>query len=229
MSKVFPSTTNFRFSMSTLVSPSLVLTSRSSVSFCVSVLCFSFALRAHADCVLFPGADCNSTGVYSGTTNSGNGNTADTSVLNKTWLRGVQPTDEEGVASFDTIFPGHYTGRATHIHTLLHRNATVRDNGTVFDTSFSHIGQTFWDQTVRDAVELLSPYNTNTQTVTSNADDRVLQGEAATSDPVFRYVQLGDDIQDGFLAWIVLSVNTTLSNTVSPAAILYESGGVEEA
>ncbi|KAK9423339.1 putative Intradiol ring-cleavage dioxygenases domain-containing protein [Seiridium unicorne] len=173
--------------------------------------------------------NCNSTGVYSGTTNAGNGNTADTTVLNETWLRGLQPTDDEGVAQFDTIFAGHYTGRATHIHTLLHRNATVRENGTVFDTSLSHVGQTFWDQSVRDQVELLYPYNTNTQTVTQNADDRVFLVEAPTSDPVFKYVQLGDSIEDGFLAWIVLAVNTTLASTVSPAAILYESGGVEEA
>jgi protocatechuate 3,4-dioxygenase beta subunit len=149
--------------------------------------------------------------------------------LNETWLRGLQPTDEEGVAEFDTIVAGHYTGRATHIHTLLHRNATVRENGTVFDTSFSHIGQMFWDQSVRDKVEQIYPYNTNTQTVTANADDKVFLVEAPTSDPVFKYVQLGDDIQDGFLAWIVLAVNTTLSNTVSPAAVLYASGGVEEA
>lgn len=149
--------------------------------------------------------------------------------MNETWLRGLQPTDEEGVAEFDTIFAGHYTGRATHIHTLLHRNATVRENGTVFDTSLSHVGQTFWDQSVRDQVELLYPYNTNTQTVTANADDKVFLVEAPTSDPVFKYVQLSDSIEDGFLAWIVLAVNTTLSSTVSPAAVLYENGGVEDA
>ncbi|KAK6199656.1 hypothetical protein LQW54_010040 [Pestalotiopsis sp. IQ-011] len=174
--------------------------------------------------------NCNSTGVYSGTTNAGNGNTADVSVLDLTWLRGLQPTDDEGVASFDTIFPGHYTGRATHIHTLLHHtNTTVRENGTVYDTTFTHIGQTFWDQSVRDQVELLYPYNTNTQTVTSNADDKVFLVEAPTSDPVFRYVQLGDSIEDGFLAWMVLSVNTTLATEVGPAATFYQSGGVESA
>ncbi|KAH6658509.1 Intradiol ring-cleavage dioxygenase [Truncatella angustata] len=174
--------------------------------------------------------NCNATGVYSGTTNTGNGNTADVTVLDETWLRGLQPTDDEGVANFDTIFPGHYTGRATHIHTLLHRNATVRENGTVFDTSLSHIGQTFWDQSTRDQVELLAPYNTNTQTNTLNSEDRVFETESENgSDPVFKYVQLGDSIEDGFLAWIVLAVNTTLSNTVSPAAVLYESGGVEVA
>lgn len=51
--------------------------------------------------------NANSTGVYSGTTNDGNGNTDDTSVLTKTFLRGAQATDEDGVASFDTLFAGH--------------------------------------------------------------------------------------------------------------------------
>jgi protocatechuate 3,4-dioxygenase beta subunit len=174
---------------------------------------------------------CNSTGVYSGTTNTGNGNTEDTSVLDKTFLRGLQPTDEEGVASFDTLFPGHYAGRAVHIHTILHENATVRENGTVYDLTASHIGQTFWDQSVRDAVELLYPYNTNTQSNTANADDRVIASETetnGTTDPFFNYVQLGDSIQDGFLAWIVLGVNTSLStSTISPAAEYYSTGGVE--
>ncbi len=32
------------------------------------------------------------------------------------YLRGVQPTDDNGVASFQTIFPGCYLGRWPHIH-----------------------------------------------------------------------------------------------------------------
>lgn len=122
------------------------------------------------------------------------------------------------------------TGRATHIHTILHRNATARENGTIYDLTASHIGQTFWDQSVRDAVELLSPYNTNTNAVTLNADDKVVIAETevnGTSDPFFNYVQLGETIEDGFLAWIVLAVNTSLSTTVNPAAVYYASGGVE--
>jgi protocatechuate 3,4-dioxygenase beta subunit len=150
--------------------------------------------------------------------------------LEKTFLRGLQLTDDEGVAQFDTLFPGHYTGRATHIHTILHVNATARENNTVYDFTASHIGQTFWDQSIRDQVELLSPYNTNTQTVTENTDDRVFATESAGSaDPVFDYVMVGDSLEDGLIGWITLGINTTLSSTISPAAIYYESGGVEVA
>lgn len=34
----------------------------------------------------------------------------------ETWLRGYQSTDAHGRCEFDTIFPGWYPGRATHIH-----------------------------------------------------------------------------------------------------------------
>lgn len=44
------------------------------------------------------------------------GDPNDASILKGTTLRGVQPTDDHGVASFDSLFPGHYQGRATHIH-----------------------------------------------------------------------------------------------------------------
>lgn len=43
---------------------------------------------------------------------NGNGNSGtETSNLNNTWLRGVQETDDEGVVIFETLVPGHYTGR----------------------------------------------------------------------------------------------------------------------
>lgn len=56
----------------------------------------------------------NSTGVYSGVSAPAflqNGNVNDTTNIDKTFLRGVQQTDINGVAQFQTIFPGHYTGR----------------------------------------------------------------------------------------------------------------------
>lgn len=55
---------------------------------------------------------CNSTGVYSGIVASGNGDKSDTTNLNKTFLRGVSVTDDEGVVTFDTLFPGHYLSRS---------------------------------------------------------------------------------------------------------------------
>lgn len=44
------------------------------------------------------------------------GDPNDASILMGTTLRGVQPADADGIATFDTLMPGHYDGRATHIH-----------------------------------------------------------------------------------------------------------------
>jgi protocatechuate 3,4-dioxygenase beta subunit len=56
-------------------------------------------------------------GIYVGVQGyPGMGDPNDASILKGTTLRGVQPTDDHGVASFDSLFPGHYDGRATHIH-----------------------------------------------------------------------------------------------------------------
>lgn len=66
----------------------------------------------------------NATGVYSGVSSTGEGG------LNTTFLRGVQLSDQEGVAYFDTLFPGHYSGRATHQHVVAHQDVTVLTNGS---------------------------------------------------------------------------------------------------
>lgn len=77
----------------------------------------------------------NSTGVYSGVNASGNGNSADASNIDQTFLRGVQETDFNGVVQYETIFPGHYDGRATHIHILAHNSndTMIRTNGTLLE------------------------------------------------------------------------------------------------
>lgn len=63
---------------------------------------------------------CNSTGVYSGVSSSGNGNSNDTSNLDKKFLRGLQQTDANGVVQFETIFPGHYTGKSGSSYLFFH-------------------------------------------------------------------------------------------------------------
>jgi len=55
---------------------------------------------------------CNSTGVYSGVVASGNGNSDDATNINNTALRGIQQTNSNGIVQFETIFPGHYTGKS---------------------------------------------------------------------------------------------------------------------
>lgn len=75
--------------------------------------------------------NCNSTGVYSGVVGGGNGNADDESNSKATFLRGLQATDGDGVVTFQTLFPGHYAGRANHVHVAVHFNATLLANQTL--------------------------------------------------------------------------------------------------
>ncbi|CAI7592420.1 unnamed protein product [Penicillium glandicola] len=186
-------------------------------------------------CKPVPGAlvdiwQANATGVYSGISVSGN-YAADG--WDSTYLRGIQQTDRDGVATFESIIPGHYDGRATHTHLLTHLNATLLPNKTLkADTgSVAHIGQLFWNEALRTAVEETYPYDTNTQAVTSNADDMwsILQADSAY-DPFPEYIYLGDDLDDGLFAWIQIGINATTDYTdddyYNIAAYHYASGGV---
>ncbi|KAG4438027.1 hypothetical protein IFR05_006486 [Cadophora sp. M221] len=171
---------------------------------------------------------CNSTGVYSGIVARGNGvGTADPSNLDNTFMRGLQPSDAEGVAQFTTLFPGHYTGRATHIHVLVHFNGTSFENGTYAGGYVSHVGQLYFDQDLISAVEATGVYTTNTQSLTTNADDSILSaGVANGHDPFVEYSYLGNSVEDGIFAWISFGVDLTSQQTLTGAATLTENGGV---
>lgn len=171
----------------------------------------------------------NSTGVYGGVIGSGNGNSEDTSNLNNTFLRGLQPTDADGVATFQSIFPGHYAGRATHIHVVSRVDGTVLANGTYSGGDYNHIGQLFFDQDLITSVNEVSPYSTNTIAIVDNVDDRVFAEETLTdSDPVMDYVLLGDSVSDGLFVWISMGIDPTASYTANVAAAYYAVGGVLE-
>lgn len=57
---------------------------------------------------------CDAAGLYSGF--AGQGDDRTTSTEGKTFLRGRLTTGADGLAVFQTIYPGWYAGRTTHIH-----------------------------------------------------------------------------------------------------------------
>ncbi|KAI1258494.1 Intradiol ring-cleavage dioxygenase [Xylariaceae sp. FL1019] len=169
----------------------------------------------------------NSTGVYSGVSATGQGG------LNTTHNRGIQATDSDGVVQFDTIVPGHYTGRTPHIHLLATYGATVLENSTYLAASGTptHIGQIFFDQDLITEVETTEPYTSNTQSLTTNAEDMINIQEATVDyDPFLDYVRLGDSITDGLLGFITVFVDSSANVTSSrqAAAHYYAGGGVSE-
>lgn len=110
----------------------------------------------------------------------------------------------------------------------MHANATELANGTIMDTTASHVGQMFFDQDLISQVEATIPYSTNTQELTENEDDSILAEETAMEgvDPIMEYVLLGDSVEDGILAWLSFGINLSSSHSITPAATYYADGGV---
>jgi len=73
---------------------------------------------------------CDAQGNYSGYSSQGSDARLDTS--GKTFLRGTQMTDDAGIATFQTIYPGWYASRTVHVHfkVLLNQNQVL--TGQIF-------------------------------------------------------------------------------------------------
>ena len=158
---------------------------------------------------------------------SGNGDTSDEGNLDNTFMRGVQASDASGVVTFDTLVPGHYTGRTNHIHVMSHLNATLNSNNTLSGGAITHVGQMFFDQDLVTLVEATEPYASNTQELTTNAEDSIFEGESDGYDPVVEYVLLGDDVSEGVFAWIAFGMDSGAAYNITAAAYWTEDGGVE--
>lgn len=64
---------------------------------------------------------CDKDGNYS--EYGGSGSTQSINYTSVNFLRGRQTTDSNGLVTFTSIFPGWYTGRATHIHVHIYNSA----------------------------------------------------------------------------------------------------------
>jgi protocatechuate 3,4-dioxygenase beta subunit len=94
---------------------------------------------------------CDAEGVYSGV----QGDTG-------TFLRGVQVTNADGLASFRTIVPGWYTGRAVHVHLKV-----------ALGTDDVHTGQLFFDEATLTDAYASEPYAQRGAPDTSNEADGI--------------------------------------------------------
>ena len=99
---------------------------------------------------------CDALGAYSGAI-AGNPGT--------NFLRGAQKTSANGTATFQTIYPGWYPGRAVHIHVKVHVAGQV-----------VHTGQLFFPAAVTAAVYRTAPYRSHGSTPdTPNASDAIFR------------------------------------------------------
>jgi protocatechuate 3,4-dioxygenase beta subunit len=114
-------------------------------------------------CAALPGAlvdvwHCDAQGVYSGVSDPGLDTTA------QAFLRGSQLTDATGSASFVTIFPGWYRGRAVHIHFKL-RTDPGEASGLEFTSQLF-----FTDEATADAYATPAYAARGTQDTPNSAD-----------------------------------------------------------
>jgi protocatechuate 3,4-dioxygenase beta subunit len=100
-------------------------------------------------------------------------NPGDALARTQTFCRGVQVTGADGWAHFNTIYPGWYSGRTTHIH------ATIRVNGNAMVTT-----QFFFDDALSDAIyHTHASYSNRPVKDTTNLRDNVIGGSAARFTP----------------------------------------------
>jgi len=85
------------------------------------------------------------------------------------FLRGYQLTDANGKATFTTIYPGWYQGRAVHIHFKIRTTAA---NGTVSDFT----SQLFFDDALNAQVFASAPYSQKGSGWMKNAQDGIYTG-----------------------------------------------------
>ncbi|KAE8341866.1 Intradiol ring-cleavage dioxygenase [Aspergillus arachidicola] len=102
-----------------------------------------------------------------------------------TWLRGMWPTNENGVMEMKTVFPGFYTGRAIHIHVQVHTDWSVRENGTII-------------------------VSTTINRTTNAADSVFSQDTEGGYNPIVSIVPAdGKDMTKGMIGYITIGVDTT--------------------
>jgi protocatechuate 3,4-dioxygenase beta subunit len=124
---------------------------------------FRVARLAAGGCTPLPAAQvelwqCDAAGVYSGVRDG------DSKAMEQKFLRGYQVTDGSGAASFTTIYPGWYPGRAVHLHFAVR---TARAPGR----SDQFTSQLYFDDALTDKVHAFPPYAARGSRRVRNAAD----------------------------------------------------------
>jgi protocatechuate 3,4-dioxygenase beta subunit len=141
---------------------------------------------------------CDPLGKYSGIASEGTSGT--------TYLRGVQLTDKHGLATFRTLYPGWYQGRALHIHLKAHTGGRVSGSKLTGGT-VRHTGQLFFNESVTDKVAKLSPYRDHTVARTRISADNVYQSQGGSIVHLTRRSRAS--FNRGLIAQVTLAIDPT--------------------
>ncbi|PGH48788.1 protocatechuate dioxygenase [Streptomyces sp. Ru87] len=144
---------------------------------------------------------CDHLGEYSGFVGGNGHEEAD----NGTFCRGAGMTDENGQVELTTIWPGHYRGRAVHVHLRVHTDVTLTEDSYT-GGELVHTGQLFFDPQINAQVQAAAPYTENTTPETDLDEDSVYDGGGAASGLVTLFA-LGESVTDGYAATLTLGVD----------------------
>jgi protocatechuate 3,4-dioxygenase beta subunit len=135
---------------------------------------------------------CDAQGLYSGYPGQGDSRSIDTS--GQTFLRGTGHTDASGWATFETIYPGWYAGRATHVHVKV-----FLDRRTVLT------GQIYFPDALNEFLYTQVPAygGRKAERLVVNAND----GIASEEDPQRRAFCAVKEERDRYVASLVIGVD----------------------
>lgn len=158
-------------------------------------------------CTAIPGAridiwHCDAKGLYSAFPGQSDAHNVDET--GKTFLRGTQVTDAAGWVTFNTLYPGWYDGRTTHIHFKV-----FLDDRTVLT------GQTFLPDALNEFIYANVPeYGGRArQRAVINANDHVVE----RADPEHRAFCAVKEERDRYVATLTLGVDRRAKATVGRA------------
>jgi protocatechuate 3,4-dioxygenase beta subunit len=126
-------------------------------------LTFRLSRLTGSDCAPLPAArvdvwHCDAAGRYSDVRDWGGSTTG------QKFLRGFQTTNASGSASFTTIYPGAYEGRAVHVHFKIRTPASGA-------AAQEFTSQLYFDDALSDRVYALAPYASAPRHRTRNERD----------------------------------------------------------
>jgi len=141
---------------------------------------------------------CDAAGAYSGFGTAGGDS--------HTFLRGIQLTDQDGVAQFHTIFPGCYPGRTNHIHFQV-RTAGARDGDTYRGGHVAHTGQVFFPEDITTGLMQQGAYASQPGARMSQAEDGIFQHQGGRASTARLTPVAAADPARGFEAMLVAAVD----------------------
>lgn len=131
---------------------------------------------------------CDATGVYSGYANQ----TGGVDTTGETFMRGTLFANDHGVVEFQTVYPGWYSGRTTHVHFKVFLDETTVLTGQIF----------FPDALSQYLYENIEPYKARgSDRDTLNANDNIATQATRAS---FAYVK---ELSDKYLVAMIVGVD----------------------